>query len=237
MLRYILLDIEGTTSPITFVHDVLFPYSARHLTEYLNAHADDDLVKEILDSVCQTVKLETGREMSPAQTAPQLLAWISQDRKHPALKAIQGLIWEQGYRAKVYTSEVYPDVPPALKTWSRRGLNIGIYSSGSVKAQQLLFEHTNTGDLRPYFSNYFDTNIGPKREIASYVRIAEELGLATADILFLSDIAAELVAAQAAGMQTVQIVRPGTVVAAEQNHAADFNEVEALLKQLPGGCA
>lgn len=237
MLRYILVDIEGTTTPITFVHDVLFPYSARHLTEYLKAHADDHLVKEALDSVCQTVKLETGREISTAQTAPQLLAWISQDRKHPALKAIQGLIWEHGYREKVYTSEVYPDVLPALRAWSGRGLKIGIYSSGSVKAQQLLFEHTNMGDLRPHLSNYFDTTTGPKRESASYIRIAEELGLATANILFLSDIAAELVAAQAAGMQTVQIVRPSTVAAAEQKHAADFTEVEALLKQLPGGCA
>ena len=237
MLRYILLDIEGTTTPITFVHDVLFPYSERHLTEYLNAHADDNLVKEALDSVCQTVKLETGREISTALTAPQLLAWISQDRKHPALKTIQGLIWEHGYTTKVYTSEVYSDVPPALRAWSKRGLKIGIYSSGSIKAQQLLFEHTNSGDLRPYLSNYFDTTSGPKRETDSYIRIAKDLGLATANILFLSDIAAELVAAQAAGMQTIQILRPGTVAAAEQNHAADFTEVESLLKKLPGGCA
>ena len=106
-----------------------------------------------------------------------------------------------------------------------------------VKAQQLLFEHTNMGDLRRFLSNYFDTNTGPKRGSASYIRIAKELGLPTANILFLSDLAAELVAAQEAGMQTIQILRPGTVAAAEQKHAANFTEVEALLKQLPGGCA
>ena len=237
MLRYILLDIEGTTTPITFVHDVLFPYSYKHLAEYVKAHANDDLVKEALVSVCQTVKQDTGRDMPPEQAAPQLLTWISQDRKHPALKTIQGLIWEHGYTTEVFTSEVYPDVLPALAEWSRHGLKIGIYSSGSVKAQQLLFEHTNMGDLRRFLSNYFDTNTGPKGGSASYIRIAKELGLPTANILFLSDIAAELVAAQEAGMQTIQILRPGTVAAAEQKHAANFTEVEALLKQLPGGCA
>ena len=237
MLRYILLDIEGTTTPLTFVHDVLVPDSQQHLAEYVKSHALDDLVIEALESVCHTVKQETDREISTEQTVPQLLDWIREDRKHSALKILQGLIWEHGYKSRVYTSEVYPDVPPTLKAWSRRGLTLGIYSSGSVKAQQLLFEHTNMGDLRTYISDYFDTTSGPKTEITSYIRIAAQLSLATADILFLSDIAAELVAAQAAGMQTIQILRPGTMASAEQIHAADFTEVEALLKQLSGGCA
>jgi enolase-phosphatase E1 len=229
MIRYVLMDIEGTTTPITFVHEVLFPYSARHLPAFISARAQDPTVRRCLDDVAATVQQEEGRRIDDAQAVAQLLAWITQDRKHPALKTLQGLVWRHGYESGAYTAQVYPEVPGCLRAWKDRGLTLGIYSSGSVDAQILLFRHTQDGDLTSLLSQYFDTAVGPKREAASYRRIVQDLQQPAAAVLFLSDIPEELDAARAAGLATLQIVRPGTVAGTGHPTAADFRAAEASL--------
>ncbi len=198
---YVLTDIEGTTTPITFVHDVLFPFSQKHLRRFVQDEA----------------------------TARQMLKWIEEDRKEPALKELQGRIWREGYEAGELLSEIYPDVKPALARWTQRGLALGIYSSGSVEAQKLLFRHTREGDLTPFFSHYFDTAVGAKRDASAYRKIVAEVVVPAGRILFLSDVTQELDAAKAAGMRTVQLVRPGTVGGSAHETAADFAEVDRLI--------
>lgn len=199
MARFVLTDIEGTTTPIAFVHDVLFPYSAKHLDRFVT---------------------------NPDEAA-RFRRWIAEDRKEPELKALQGRIWREGYETGELVSDLYPDVRPALERWKRHGIGLGIYSSGSVEAQKLLFRHTKEGDLTPLFSAYFDTNVGAKREPEAYRRIAADLRLAGESVLFLSDVEAELDAARVAGMKTLQIVRPGTVASTKHPTAAGFDEVPA----------
>jgi enolase-phosphatase E1 len=204
----IITDIEGTTSPIAFVHNVLFPYARARMAGFVaEGH-------EVLADVPEP-KLDT------------LLGWMDRDEKITALKTIQGLLWDEGYRTGKLTAEVYEDVPPALRRWARAGLRLFVYSSGSAPAQKLLFGHTSEGDLTPLFQAYFDTNAGPKREAASYASIARGIGLPPAEILFLSDIEAELDAAQTSGLQTCQLVRAqdGTVASTRHATAADFTEV------------
>lgn len=214
MIRYVLTDIEGTTTPITFVHDVLFPYSAAHLRTYVEQHAGDEAVKAIMATT----------------TVEQLLTWIKDDKKEPALKTLQGLIWQTGYETGAYTSQIYPDVKPALEAWKKRGLMLGVYSSGSVAAQKLLFKYTGEGDLTPLFSHYFDTAVGAKRETSAYAKILKALELKGSDVLFLSDISEELDAAKTAGMHGVQLVRPGTKPTDRHPTAADFAAVDAQIK-------
>ena len=230
MIKYILTDIEGTTTPIAFVHDVLFPYSHKHLATYIEQHAQDLVVRKCLADTSETAQKE-GRQISTAKEAvQQLLTWIQEDRKHPALKTLQGLIWRAGYESGSYQSQVYSDVKLQLSAWKARGLTLGVYSSGSVEAQKLLFGHTPDGDLNCFFSHYFDTAVGGKREGLSYQRILESLGLSGASVLFLSDVPEELVAARSVGMATVQLVRPGTTPAPGERHARDFHEVDAYLR-------
>ena len=217
----VLTDIEGTTTRISFVHDVLFPYARARLPGFLAAHAGEPEVEQALAEV---VRLAPG-------TAPlgALLAWMDQDAKVTPLKALQGLIWGEGYASGALTSELYPDVPPALRRWHAAGTHLFVYSSGSVPAQKLLFAHSAAGDLTPLFDGFFDTRVGAKREAASYTVIATASGMPPAAVLFLSDVAAELDAAHAAGMRVCQLVRPqdGTV-AAGHPVAGDFDEVGRL---------
>lgn len=204
----LITDIEGTTTPIAFVHRALFPYARARMAEFCaSGHATLADVPE--------PRLET------------LLGWMDRDEKITALKNIQGILWDEGYRSGALTAEVYEDVPPALRRWARAGLRLYVYSSGSVPAQKLLFGHTPAGDLTPLFQSYFDTRIGPKRERASYDAIAKGIGLPGAEILFLSDVEAELDAAAEAGLQTCQLVRvqDGTVPTTRHAIAADFTEV------------
>jgi enolase-phosphatase E1 len=210
MVQYILTDIEGTTTSISFVHDVLFPYSTQHLPAWVRSHRSEARVQAALADVAETVSREQGLATDEAAQIDWLLQWIRDDRKHGALKAIQGYVWRDGYETGAFTSHVYPDVPPALKRWQQQGLKMGVYSSGSVPAQRLLFGHTEFGDLQPYFSDYFDTAVGHKREVGSYRNIQKALGLPADAILFLSDIPEELDAAQAAGLQVMHLLRPGT---------------------------
>lgn len=227
MARYILTDIEGTTTSITFVHDVLFPYAKAHLRAWVEAHADEARVVDLLAGMKAHAYRAHGVEWSDDDCIAQLLAWIDADRKEPALKTLQGWIWADGYHSGAYTSHVYPDVQPALARWQDAGITLGVYSSGSVEAQDLLFGHTVDGDLRPFFSHYFDTQVGHKREVGSYQNIQQALGIPAGDILFLSDVPEELDAAAAAGMQVCHLLRPGTQPVARYVGAKDFAEISA----------
>jgi enolase-phosphatase E1 len=216
----VLTDIEGTTTPIAFVHVVLFPYARARLPVFLAAQAPDSaLLAEIPEP-----RLET------------LLGWMDRDEKITALKTIQGMIWEAGYASGDILGAIYADVAPALRRWARAGLRLYIYSSGSVAAQKLLFGHTPVGDLTPLFQGFFDTRVGPKRDVASYAAIARGANVPAAEFLFLSDVEAELDAAAAAGLQTCQLVRPQDGTARGNRHAtaADFAEV-AMKFRLPHG--
>jgi len=203
MIQAVVSDIEGTTSSIAFVHEVLFPYAREHLPAYVSSHADDPELEAIL----QDVAAETGRQLSTEEAIAQLLDWIDQDRKITPLKALQGMIWENGYSRGDFFGHVYADTVDAFRKWHARGIRIYIYSSGSVRAQQLLFGHTRFGDLTPLFSGYFDTRIGGKTEAQSYAAIRDRIALEAGAILFCSDIVAELDAAQSAGMQTCWLLR------------------------------
>jgi len=202
-LPLILTDIEGTTSSISFVKDVLFPYARRELPRFVAEHGHEPGVRRWLD----TVALENGGLCQDAMIVETLQGWIDEDRKHTALKALQGMVWEAGYANADFTAPVYPDVPVALRRWHDEGHALAVYSSGSVPAQKLLFAHTDAGDLTGLFSGWFDTAVGGKREAASYARIAQALGTAPGDILFLSDVVAELDAARDAGLRTTLIDR------------------------------
>lgn len=223
MPKLYLLDIEGTTSPISFVYDVLFPYARNHMVEYVSMHAHE--LQSDFDLLAQENKLETSPE-PPAFTkgteaATSYLLWLmNQDRKSTVLKSIQGKIWAYGFDRGELFGEVYPDVPAALERWHSHA-RIAIYSSGSVQAQQYLFSHVKRGSLAPYISAYFDTHVGPKIEPASYRAIASKMELAPADILFISDAVKELDAARDAGLVTLLSVRPGNPpVADAHGHSA-----------------
>lgn len=205
MIKAVLNDIEGTTSSLTFVKDVLFPYARLRMADFVGTHGDEEEVRRLLNEV----SIEAGRNLSDTQAVDQLVQWIDQDRKITPLKVLQGLIWEEGFRRGEFVGHVYEDAALKLREWHESGIRLYIYSSGSVHAQKLLFSHTDQGDLTPLFSGYFDTRVGAKQDVESYRRIAGEIGLVPGSILFLSDIGSELDAAQEAGMATVWLVREG----------------------------
>lgn len=199
----ILTDIEGTTSSISFVKDVLFPYARNALPHFVSEKHDDPDVRKWLD----TVATESGGICTDEVIVETLQGWIDQDRKHTALKALQGMIWQDGYLSADFTAPVYPDAAKMLKQWHGEGHTLAVFSSGSVPAQKLLFGHTDAGDLLPLFSAFFDTEVGHKRDAASYRTIAERLGRAPGEIVFLSDVVEELNAAREAGLRTVLVDR------------------------------
>lgn len=211
--RSILLDIEGTTTPIAFVKDVLFPFARRNAASFLAAHGRQPEVQGDLALLAEERALERD-DAAPigdsSDPLPYLFWLMDADRKSTALKALQGRIWKGGYESGALVSDVYPDVVPALERWKGAGIDVSIYSSGSVLAQRLLFAHTNAGDLRPFLRAYFDTTTGGKKEAASFTLIASALGRAPTDVLFVSDVAEELDAAGHAGMDVALCVRPGT---------------------------
>ena len=195
MIRAIVTDIEGTTSDISFVHNVLFPYARERLAAFVTAQQYAEPVKTILDNLRAEIDNPAA---STAELIDTLLAFMDEDRKSTALKALQGIIWREGYVNGDFTGHLYPDVLPALEKWKSQGIDLYIYSSGSVAAQKLLFGYSDEGDITHLFSGYFDTLTGAKRETQSYRNIAEQLGHHPATILFLSDIHQELDAAEAA---------------------------------------
>ncbi len=199
----ILTDIEGTTSSISFVKNVLFPYARRALPGFVRDHAADPEVRRWLD----VVATESGGICKDEVIAETLQGWIDQDRKHTALKALQGMMWREGYERGEFRGHIHPDAAVALRQWHDAGHKLAVFSSGSVEAQKLLFGHSEAGNLASLFSAFFDTGIGHKREAESYRRIAEALHEKPQDVLFLSDIAEELDAARANGMQTILLDR------------------------------
>lgn len=225
-MKYILTDVEGTTTSISFVHETLFPYAYENLKRFVAANINKSDVQDVLKQTKKTALEEDKKEFNDDEACDLLLHWIKTDRKHAALKNLQGLIWEEGYASGEIKGHVYKDVPEALKTWKDAGLTLGVYSSGSVKAQHLIFEFSTEGNLRPYFSNHFDTAVGHKRETASYLNIANLLTLDPSEILFLSDIKEELDAARTAGMKTIQLVRQNDVVIGDHKTVTSFSEIK-----------
>ena len=225
-IRVLLLDIEGTTTPIAFVHERLFGYIRSHLSQYVARHWNDPAVADVVRKLsAERVADGQGPIQDPETMMGFVRALMAEDRKSPGLKTLQGLIWEDGYQAGELRGEVWDDVPEAMRRWKREGRRIAIYSSGSELAQRRLFESTAAGDLTPLIAAFFDTRVGAKVESGSYTRIAKELGESPSSIMFVSDVTAELHAARSAGLETVLSIRPGN---APQAGAEAFRAVEAL---------
>lgn len=214
MIRAILTDIEGTTSSISFVKEVLFPYSYSRMADFVAENPAS--CAPILDSVRSWVSLPG---LDTAACIAQLREWIEADQKITPLKTLQGMIWTEGYRRGDFGGHVYADAARWLRRWAAAGLRLYVYSSGSVAAQKLIFGYSDRGDLTHLFAGYFDTEIGSKLESASYQNIAQKIKLPAAEVLFLSDSAGELSAAQKAGMKLIGLDRSG------QNHSPDFDFV------------
>ncbi len=220
--RAVLLDIEGTTTPVEFVYETLFPFARQHVREFIEPRLDSPLVRADVEALHEERRADlekgivppTWREDSTASLVESVVSYVhwlmDQDRKSRALKSLQGKIWEGGYRSGQLRGQVYADVPPALDRWKKQGKGIYIFSSGSVLAQKLIFAHTTEGDLTPYLDGYFDTTTGAKVSAASYQSIAEKIDAPAAEVLFVSDVTAELDAAKVAGMMTALCVRPGS---------------------------
>lgn len=231
-IKYVLTDIEGTTSDIAFVHEVLFPYASEHLPQYIREHHSLPEVRTQLKAVA----IESGVESDDLETLiGVLLEWIRTDQKVTPLKVLQGQIWRHGYQEGHFKGHLYEDAFEALTQWAHDGLSLGVYSSGSVEAQKLLFGYSVFGDLTHLFSEHFDTQIGHKREMDSYLRIADELinhdrVSSNAEILFLSDVVAELDAAKAAGMLSCELRRDQASPAAHHLSVMSFTELKHMFK-------
>ena len=204
MIRAIVTDIEGTTSSIDFVKDVLFPYARERLPAFVVTHADKSEVQHWLHEAARDAGLVSA---SQQEIIDLLIRWIDEDRKATPLKALQGLIWADGYASGEFKGHVYPEVAGNLQKWKKQGIHLYVYSSGSVAAQKLLFGHSEAGDLTPLFSGYFDTEIGGKREAESYRRILQAIDRPAAEVVFLSDVVEELDAAREVGLDTVLLDR------------------------------
>ncbi len=210
--RAILLDVEGTTSSISFVYDVLFEYAKQHVAAFLAEHREDAEVLQLAVSLAKSAGATlTADEIAADPTRASLAAveLMNRDIKDTSLKALQGMIWRQGFESGEIIAHVYDDVPPALARWCDAGVDVRIYSSGSIEAQRLFFGHTASGDLTTCLQGHYDTTTGPKREQESYEKIAADIGIAPRQILFVSDVGEELDAARSAGMATALAVRPG----------------------------
>ncbi|MBX2812268.1 MAG: acireductone synthase [Myxococcales bacterium] len=206
-VRDVLLDIEGTTSSISFVHRVLFPYARTHLPAFIQEHHGDPAVQRALAAAQASLRVDGWPCDSLSDQIGGLLRYIDEDRKDTGLKTLQGMLWRVGYERQDYQGHMYSDVLPTLKRWRSYGLRVSIYSSGSVEAQKLIFGYSESGDLTSYIHSYFDTRVGHKREVGSYRAIAFALARESSEILFLSDTQEELSAAAEAGFYTLQVVR------------------------------
>jgi len=238
--RAVLLDIEGTTTPISFVHDVLFPFARDHVRDYLIQHSKASEVQEDIAALLREHSLDQERGEQPPQIDKATsidaivvyVGWlINRDRKSPALKSLQGKIWEQGYRDGTLKAPLFDDVVPNLARLRRPGTSIAIFSSGSVLAQKLLFAHTDTGDHSDLIDQYFDTDVGSKVTSSSYSEIARRLDLLPVETIFASDVTAELAAARDAGMRTLLCLRPGNQ---PQSNAEQFQVIQSFSQILSG---
>lgn len=222
----IITDIEGTTSRISFVTDILFPYAARELPAFIRANTAQPDVATAL-ATCR--ELIQQPEASTEQIITQLLAWIAEDKKVTPLKTLQGMVWQHGYQSGAFTGHLYADAAEQLQHWYNLGIRLYVYSSGSVQAQQLLFQYSDYGNLTALFSGYFDTRVGAKGDISSYAAILQQLQLPPKQVLFLSDVVAELDAARALSIATVQLIREGQP-AADHPIAHSFDQIQ---EQIP----
>jgi enolase-phosphatase E1 len=237
--RHILLDVEGTTSSVSYVYDVLFPYARKQLRSFLSQHWKEEKIQRACEQIAKDAGAASLLEWCAADSSQlnsrsnrtdidnieideniyrveaEVTRQMDRDAKLTGLKELQGLIWTDGYNAGELRSHVYEDVAPALKTWRDAGLDVRIYSSGSVTAQKMFFANSEAGNLVPYLDGHYDTQIGPKRASASYNAIASDIGAPTEEILVLSDVVEELKAASDAGMKAVLVVRPGNAPAQE----------------------
>lgn len=204
MIKAIVTDIEGTTTSISFVADVLFPYARERMAEFLEEHQEDpEVAREIT-----AIKDQIGNPLADLeQVHGALIDWIDKDKKITSLKTLQGMIWRSGYESGVLKGHLFPEVATCLQHWKSEGIHLSVYSSGSEAAQKLLFGYSEAGDLTPLFDHFFDTRIGGKREAASYQAIQKAIGYAADEILFLSDIVEELDAAAEAGLNTLALNR------------------------------
>lgn len=210
----ILLDIEGTTSAVSYVYDVMFPFASSGLDSYLDRHWGEPATTEAAEQVARDAghaSLEAWSDDGDAKdlVRNEVVRLMDGDVKATGLKQLQGLIWQAGFESGELRAHVFDDVPRALSAWREAGVDIRIYSSGSTHAQRLFFGHTDFGDLLPRFSGHYDTTTGPKKEPASYKKIADDWQKPVAGVLFLSDVVAELDAAREAGLQTALVIRPG----------------------------
>ncbi len=224
----ILLDIEGTTTPVDYVFGVLFPFAQDHVAEFLTKHEQEREVQTDLEWLREEYENDLAQGLSAPDWKEIPVAYIQHlitiDRKSTALKSLQGKIWEEGYKDGRLRSQMFPDVKPAFTRWQSLGKLLFIFSSGSEKAQQLIFRYSEVGDMTSFIRGYFDTQIGSKREASSYQKIADAIKVAPEKILFISDVVAELVAAKTAGMQTLFSLRQG-------NHSSDgsgFTTIESF---------
>ncbi len=223
MIKIIITDIEGTTSSISFVKDVLFPYARAHISDFVLAREHEPHIKKLLKDVCDV----TGETLSTADIIKQLIQWIDEDQKITALKALQGLIWEAGYQKGDFNGHLYDDALENLQKWHAQGIQLYVYSSGSVYAQKLLFSHTIAGDLTPIFSDYFDTQIGNKKEVQSYQAIIASINAPANEMLFLSDAVEELDAAKQAGLHTICLNRDNSQHSDLAHfQVTNFNDIE-----------
>lgn len=222
-IQYYLVDIEGTTTSVSFVYDVLFPFFFKHFPSFAMANAQEPGFREQLDAVAQVALARTGEVISAEQAIELLMDWASKDLKEPILKSVQGAVWRSGYQSGELIGHVYPDVPPALMRCREAGIPVGVYSSGSVEAQLLLFGATEFGNLLPFIDRNFDTAVGPKRQPDAYRNIAGQLAVPAPRICFISDVPEELDAARLSGMQTLHMVRLGAHAQSDHPTASDFN--------------
>ena len=235
----VLLDVEGTTTPIDFVYKVLFPFALAHAEQFLKDHISAPDVLADLEALRQEHIVDAQQNPGPPvfrtetptvqiQSALSYMEWLTaRDRKSPPLKSLQGKIWEAGYRSGQLRAEVFPDVPVALQRWQQQGKMICIFSSGSVLAQKLLFAHSTAGDLSHLISGYFDTGTGSKTDAKSYQKIADAVQAEPAESVFISDVTAELDAAKSAGFRTLLSIRPGNRPQPASSHPVvrSFDEV------------
>jgi len=217
-----LLDIEGTIADIQFVKQVLFPYAKRALPDFVEAHADDVKVAAQLDAAAELAGIPGGDRKA---VVGALIDWIDADRKATPLKALQGMIWRAGYENGDFTAHLYPDAHAWLMRARAAGIRLNVYSSGSVGAQKLYFTYSDFGNVVEWFDRFFDTTTGPKQNVDSYREIVAAIGCRAGEITFFSDVEAELDAAAQAGLETIQIVRPGTLASQHHRRYADFAQM------------
>lgn len=241
-IRAVLLDIEGTTSSLSYVHDVMFPYVREHLSDYLQTRWGSESLRATLELLAADAQHPSAAawlgsdtsEQQQRKVTTQVLAWMDQDLKATGLKQLQGQIWQAGFEAGKLVSHVWPDVPDALRLWRSHGIDLRIYSSGSIAAQKLFFGHTESGNLLPLFSGHYDTTIGGKKSSASYQAIATDWGQIPDEILFVSDVIEELQAAAAAGLRVLLSIRPGNVPQATDFPSLQVHNFAAITPWLVG---